>query len=78
MTSIALKLPDELLAESNELARRLRISRAEYMRAAIARMNRRMAAKFRAERLAALSRELRRESMRVNREFAGIEHDPNG
>lgn len=78
MRSIALKLPDELLAESTRLAERLQIPRAEYIRLAIRRMNRKMGARIRAERLAELSHCVREESMRVNTEFAAIERDPNG
>ncbi len=75
--SIALKLPEELLDESGRLAGRLRISRAEYIRVAIGRMNRKTAARLRAERLAELSHRVRDESMRVNAEFAAIERDPD-
>ena len=77
MKSIALKLPDDLLAESGQLADQLRVSRAEYIRAAIRRMNRKTAARLRAERLAELSKRVREESMRVNAEFAAIERDPD-
>ncbi|HUI81642.1 MAG TPA: hypothetical protein VLY24_27140 [Bryobacteraceae bacterium] len=77
MRSIALKLPDELLEESARLANRLKLTRAEYIRKAILRMNRRTAAKFRAERLAAVSKRVRGESMAVNAEFAAIERDPD-
>ena len=77
MQSIALKLPEELLAESGELAERLSLSRAEYIRLAIRRMNRTTTARLRAERLAEVSRRVRDESMRVNAEFAAIERDPD-
>ena len=77
MRSIALKLPDELLDESGRYADRLRISRAEYIRVAIRRMNRRTAARLRAERLAEVSKRVREESMRVNAEFAAVERDPD-
>ena len=78
MRSIALKLPEELLEESGRLAERLRISRAEYIRVAIRRMNRKTAARLRAERLAEVSKRVREESMRVNAEFAAIERDRIG
>ena len=71
------KDPDELLEESGRLADRLRISRAEYIRVAIRRMNRRTAARLRAERLAEVSKRVREESMRVNAEFAAMERDPD-
>jgi Arc/MetJ-type ribon-helix-helix transcriptional regulator len=77
MRSIALKLPDELLEESSRYAGGLRVSRAEYIRIAIRRMNRRTAARLRAERLAEVSKRVRDESMRVNAEFAAIERDPD-
>lgn len=77
MRSIAMKIPEDLLEESSRFASRLRISRAEYIRLAIRRMNRRTDAKLRAERLAEVSRRVRDESMRVNAEFDAIEHDPD-
>jgi metal-responsive CopG/Arc/MetJ family transcriptional regulator len=77
MRSIALKLPDDLLDESGRLASRLRVTRAEYIRMAIRRMNRKTDATLRAERLAEVSGRVREESMRVNAEFSGIERDPD-
>ena len=77
MKSIALKLPEELLEESGRLAESIHLTRAEYIRQAIGRMNRTMSAKLQAKRLADLSRRVRRESMRVNQEFALIERDPD-
>ena len=76
MRSIALKLPEEMLADSLRMAESLQISRAEYIRLAIRRMNRKMEARLRAERLADLSKRVRAESMRINAEFAAIERDP--
>jgi metal-responsive CopG/Arc/MetJ family transcriptional regulator len=75
MRSIALKLPEDLLDESARFAQQLRVTRAEYIRMAIHRMNRRTAAQMRAERLAEVSRRVRDESMRINAEFAAIERD---
>jgi predicted transcriptional regulator len=75
MTTITLKLPDDLLEASGRLAERLRLSRAEYIRRAIARMNDQVAARARAEKLARASRKVRRDSLRVNAEFAAIERD---
>ena len=78
MQSISLKLPDELLETIERYARALRIPRAEYIRRAIERMNREVEARARAERIARVSHEVRKESMRVNAEFAAIERDPGG
>ena len=75
--AISLKLPEQLLERSGECARALRLSRAEYIRQAIERMNRETRAQLRAERLGEVSRRVRDESMRVNAEFAAIERDPD-
>lgn len=75
MGTISLKLPDDVLHESGEFAEALQISRAEYIRRAIDRMNRETLAGLRAKRLEEVSRKVRRESMRVNAEFAAIEEE---
>ena len=78
MGAISLKLPDDMLETSGQCAAALRLSRAEYIRCAIERMNRETQAQLRAQRLAEVSRRVRDESMRVNAEFAAIELDPGG
>jgi len=77
MKAISLKLPEELLATSGALARSSGVSRAEYIRRALERMNREQAAERRRRRIAEVSRRVRAESMRVNAEFAAIERDPD-
>ena len=77
MDSIFLKLPEKLLDASDRYACALGIPRAEYIRRAIERMNRDAEACARAARIAAASRKVRKESMRVNAKFAGIERDPD-
>jgi len=77
MESISLKLPEDLLEASDRCARALGIPRAEYIRRAVERMNREAEARVRAERMARASRKVRKESMRVNAEFAAIERDPD-
>ena len=78
MDAISLKLPPQLLKRSDRYARALGIPRAEYIRRAVERLNSETAARLRAERLAKASRKVRKESMRVNAEFAAIEHDIDG
>jgi metal-responsive CopG/Arc/MetJ family transcriptional regulator len=73
--SIALKLPEDLMEESGRLADTLGVSRAEYIRAAIRRLNRKTVSRLRAERLGEVSKRVREESMKVNAEFAAIERD---
>lgn len=75
MEAISLKLPEELLETSKRCAGALRVSRAAYIRQAIERMNQEIAANLRDKRLAAASKKVRRESMRVNAQFARIERD---
>ena len=77
MGAISLKLPDELVEASGECARALRLSRAEYIRRAIERLNRETRTQLRARRLAEVSRRVREESMLVNAEFAAVERDPD-
>jgi metal-responsive CopG/Arc/MetJ family transcriptional regulator len=73
---ISLKLSDDLLQTSGRCASALRLSRAEYIRRAVERMNRETRAQLRAKRLAEVSQRVRKESRRVNAEFAKIEHAP--
>jgi hypothetical protein len=77
MAAISLKLPDDVLQTSRECAEALHLPRAEYIRRAIERMNGETRARMRAQRLAEASRRVRRESLRVNAEFAAIERDPD-
>jgi len=77
MGAISLKLPEDVLETSRRCAETLRLSRAAYIRRAIERMNRQTQALLRAKRLADASKKVRKESMRVNRQFSAIEHDPD-
>jgi len=77
MRAISLKLPDDLLDVSGRCAEALKLSRAKYIRHAIERMNRETRARLRANRLAEVSRRVRKESLRVNAEFAAIERAPD-
>ena len=72
MGAISLKLPEDVLETSLRCADTLRLSIAVYIRRAIERMNRQTEALQRATRLAEASKKVRKESMRVNREFAAI------
>jgi hypothetical protein len=77
MGAISLRLSEELLKASDRCAEALELPRAEYIRQAILRMNRETQKRLRAQRLAEASRKVRKESMRVNAEFAAIEREPN-
>jgi len=77
MGAISLKLPDDLLVASSQCAEALNLPRAKYIRYAIERMNRDTREGLRAKRLAEVSQKVRKESMRVNAEFAAVERDPD-
>jgi hypothetical protein len=77
MKAISLKLPEDLEEASRRCAESLRLSRAAYIRLAVERMKREMQTRARARRLAEVSKRVRSESMRVNKEFAAIEQDPD-
>jgi len=69
-----LKLPADLLAAAGRCAEALQLTRAEYIRRAVEQMNRGTRERLRARRLTEASHKVRGESMRVNDEFAAIEH----
>ncbi len=75
MPAISLKLPGQLLEASGQCAAALQLSRAEYIRRALERMNRDTRARLRADRLAATSLRVRQDSVRINAEFDPIERD---
>jgi hypothetical protein len=77
MGAISLKLPEDVLEASRRCADTLHLSRAAYIRRAVERMNRQTQALVRARRLAEASKKVRKESLRVNRELAAVERDPN-
>ena len=75
MAAISLKLTEALLEASGRCAKALRLTRAEYIRRAVERMNKDSPL---AQRLAETSRRVRKESMRVNREFEGRRDPASG
>lgn len=77
MSIISLRIDEELLAEATRQAKALHLSKTEYLRRAVAEMNEKVAHALQRQRLQAASRKVRKESMRINREFAGIEGDPD-
>jgi metal-responsive CopG/Arc/MetJ family transcriptional regulator len=76
MTTISIRLPDEILNEVDKIAKDLKLPRTEYLRRAILAMNRKIHEDGRRERIMKLSNRVRKESMLVNAEFSEVEHDP--
>ena len=75
MSTVSIRLPDDLLKETESRAKILHIPRAEYIRRAIVAMNHEMVAQKRRERLMKVSRLASAESSKVNAEFDTIEGD---
>lgn len=75
MSTVSLRLPDDLLKETESRAKTLHIPRAEYIRRAIVAMNHEMVAQKRRERLMKISLMTSMESKKVNAEFDRIEGD---
>lgn len=73
MRALLWKLPENVLITCRLYANSLHLSTATYIRCAIERMNRQTQALLRARKLAEASKKVRKESLRVNREFAAIE-----
>ena len=76
MTTISIRIPDDILAEVDRFSRDLKVPRTEYLRQAILLMNRKVKEDRRRVRIMKLSQRVRAESMRVNAEFSEVEHDP--
>ncbi len=77
MNAISMRLPDDVLRELDRRAAQLKLSRTEYIRAAVRAMNRAVDAERRKARIRSASLRVRGESLRVNAEFARIEHAPD-
>ncbi len=76
MSSISLRLPNSLLEEIDEMAKELKVSRAEYIRRALESSNEEIHRRMLKARFFDASQKVRKDSVKINKEFAGIEHDP--
>lgn len=76
MTTVTLRLPDNIVHKLDINAHMLHMSRSEYIKKAIVEMNHDVEEHERKERLVAASLRVRQESMKINAEFAAIENDP--
>ena len=77
MTAISMRLPDDVLRELDRRAAQLKLTRTEYIRAAVRAMNRAVDEVRRKARIRSASLRVRGESLRVNAEFSRIEHAPD-
>ena len=76
MTTISIRLPDNVLNEVDKIAKDLNVPRTVYLRQAILSMNSKVKEERRRTRVMKLSKRVRKESMRINAEFSEVEHDP--
>lgn len=76
MTMVTLRLPDDIIHKIDLNAHLLHMSRSEYIKKAIFEMNYEIQNRERSQRLMAASQRVRQQSMKINAEFAAIEHDP--
>jgi len=77
MTAISMRLPDDVLRELDRRAAQLKLTRTEYIRAAVRAMNRAVDEERRKARIRSASLRVRGEGLRVNAEFSRIEHAPD-
>ena len=76
MTTISIRLPDDMLNEVDKIAKDLKVPRTAYLRQAILSMNSKVKEDRRRARVMKLSRRVRKESMRINAEFSEVENGP--
>ena len=76
MSAFTVRLPDNLAEEVAKRAKKLHISRSQYIRESIENMNKRLYEQERREKLFIASMRTRKESIKINSEFANVEHDP--
>jgi len=73
--TISLNLPEELIEASGRHSTALHITRAEYIRQAIERMNRQIDSELRAGRMRQAAAKCSAHDLNVNAEFAAMEAD---
>jgi len=74
MTTISIRLPNDMLNEVDKIAKDLNVPRTAYLRQAILSMNSKVKEDRRRARIMEVSRRVRNESMRVNAEFSEVEN----
>jgi len=76
MSALTVRLPNKVIDEVNNRARKLHITRSEYVRKSIENMNKELQQQERKARFIRASKLVRRESMIINSEFSKVEYDP--
>ncbi|MFN3234344.1 MAG: CopG family transcriptional regulator [Gammaproteobacteria bacterium] len=75
MSTITVRLPDQLMREVEGKAKLLHLAKTAYIRRAIERMNQAIELEEQKKRLQKASKKVRKDSMRINKEFEAFEGD---
>jgi predicted transcriptional regulator len=75
MSALTVRLANEVIDEINIRAKKLHITRSEYIRKSIENMNGKLREQERKSKFMKVSKLVRRESMIINAEFAKVEYD---
>jgi metal-responsive CopG/Arc/MetJ family transcriptional regulator len=76
MSALTFRLPHQVIDEVDNRAKKLRITRSEYIRKSIENMNKKLQQQERKDRFFRVSNLVRKESMIVNSEFSKVEYEP--
>jgi len=76
MSALTIRLADPIINEVNNRAKKLHITRSEYIRKSIESMNKKLQQEERKDRFIRVSKLVRKESMLVNSEFSKVEYEP--
>ena len=76
MSALTVRLPNNVIDEVNSRAKKLHITRSEYIRKSIENMNKKLQQQERKEKFIRVSKLVRKESMVVNSEFSKVEYEP--
>jgi len=76
MSALTFRLPHQVIGEVDYRAKKLHITRSEYIRKSIENMNKKLQQQERKDRFFRVSNLVRKESMIVNSEFSKVEHEP--
>jgi metal-responsive CopG/Arc/MetJ family transcriptional regulator len=76
MSALTVRLPNNVIDEVNNRAKKLHITRSEYIRKSIENMNKKLQQQERKDKFIRVSKLVRKESMIVNSEFSKVEYEP--
>jgi metal-responsive CopG/Arc/MetJ family transcriptional regulator len=76
MSALTLRLPHQVIDEVDHRAKKLHITRSEYIRKSIENMNKELQQQERKDRFFRVSNLVRKESMIINSEFSKVDYEP--